>query len=504
MKSPSIFEKFTNKMPDPFLLFAYMLGIVFVLSFILGKLGVSAINPSTGDVIAVVNLLDMQYLGSFISSMGSTFISFPAMVTVPICALGMGIATHSGLLGNTLKLAGETSKSKWLLTFIIAFIGCNGNLAGDVALYIYPVLVAALFCGVKRNPIAGILLACASTTLGFGTNVMISSGELILVGMTESAARIIDPAFEAQATMGYFFFATSTIFVSAILTVICIKFVEPRLARLGIAMDTNEFEITDSDNLTLTDIERKGIKNAGIALIIFTAVVIILCLPNMPLGAPETKTFTQSLFFKAIATLIFFLFAITGYVYGKTVGTIKNLSDASKMMGKGISDLSSFFVISFAAAIFLQAFTDSQLASVLAINGGNALSSTGMNGLLMLIIFIAFTAFINLFIGSATAKWALFATIFVPMFMMNGINPAAIHVAYRIGDGMTNAMSPISATAVVAVATCNRYDKRFQIGNFFSQLAPLALGGGILFALWFVLWSLLGILYGPGYTLYLL
>ena len=502
-KNTSWIEKVTKAIPDPFVLFFGLLAIVMALSVLLSKLGVSAVNPSTGEEVFVTNLFKVSYIGSFIADMGSTFISFSPMLTVPICALGIGVATHSGFLGSTLKLAGDSTKSKWLLTFIIAVVGCNGNLAGDVAMYIYPLLVALLFYGVGRNPIAGILLALASTSLGFCTCFITASGELILIGFTESAARVLEPDFTAGALMNWYFLAVSVFFVSAVLTVLCIKVVEPRLNRQGIATNIAEFEIGENGDVFLTDLERKGIKKAGIALLVFVAAVVVLALPNMPLGKTETVPFSQSNFFKAVAALISMLFFVGGYAYGKTVGTIKSFKDASMMMAKGIGDLGPFFVVSFAAAMFVKVFTDSNIANVIAIKGGIWLSGTGLSGIAMLVIFLIFTAFINIFFASAISKWALFAMIFVPMLMMNGLSPAAIHTAYRIGDGMTNAMSPLSAAVIVSLTYCAKFDKKFNLGSLFKELAPMTLGGGLLFILWYVVWSLLGIPYGPGFSYYM-
>ncbi len=498
----SIIEKITKAIPDPFIIFFVLLAVVVLLSVLLSNMGISAINPGTGEEVFVVNLLSSNYIGSFIASMGSTFITFAPMLTVPICALGIGVATHSGFLGNTLKLAGDSIKSKWILTFIIAVIGCNGNLAGDVAMFIFPLLAALLFYGVGRNPIAGILLALASTSLGFCTCFITASGELILIGFTEKAAQIINPNFTSNALMNWYFLAISVFFVAAILTILCIKVVEPRLNRQGIATNAKEFEIGNNEDVFLTDLERKGIKKACIALAVFVVAVVVLALPGMPLGATAEKPFSQSYFFKAVAALISMLFFVGGFAYGKTTGTIKTFADASKMMAQGIADLGPFFVISFSAAMFVKVFTDSQLANVMAIKGGEWLASTGLPTIVMLIIFMVFTALINLFFSSATSKWALFSLIFVPMLMMNGLTPAAIHTAYRIADGMTNSMTPLAPCVIVAMTYCAKFDKRFTMGKLFKELAPLTLGGGVLFVLWYVVWSLLGIPYGPGFSFY--
>lgn len=302
--------------------------------------------------------------------------------------------------------------------------------------------------------------------------------------------------------MNWYFLSISVFFVAAVLTVICIKVVEPSLARKGIAANKAEYEIGSNEGIFLTDLERKGIKRAGLALLVFVAVVVVLSLPGMPLGATAEKPFSQSYFFKAVAALISMLFFVGGYVYGKVTGTIQTFADATKMMAKGIADLGPFFVIAFAASMFVKVFTDSQLANVMAIKGGEWLAGTGLPTIIMLIIFIFLTSLINLFFSSATSKWALFSLIFVPMLMMNGLSPAAIHSAYRIGDGMTNAMSPLNATVIVAITYCAKFDKQFSMGKLFKELAPLTLGGGVLFILWFVVWSLLGIPYGPGFSFY--
>ena len=501
-KKPGFIERVAKAVPHPFILFFELLALVVLLSVICAKAGVSAINPGTGEEVKVVNLFTVEYIGSFLASMGNTFISFAPMVTVPICALGIGVATHSGFLGSTLKKVGDSTKSKWILTFLVAVVGCNGNLAGDVSMYILPLLVAVLFQSVGRNPIAGILLMLAATSLGFCTCFITASGELILIGFTEQAAQVVQPGFTAGATMNWYFLAGSVFFVSAVLTVLCIKVVEPALNKRGIGTNAAEYELSENDELFLSDLERKGLKNAFIALLAVLAAIIVLALPGMPLGATATKSFSQAYFFKAVAGLISIVFFVTGYVYGRTTGSIKSFNDAAKMMAQGFTDLGPFFVISFAAALFIKAFTDSMLANVLAIKGGEWLSGTGVSGMTMLILFVVFTAFINVFFGSATAKWALFSLIFVPMLMMNGLSPAAIHCAYRIGDGMTNSMSPLAAQVVVALTYCNKYDKKFTMGGLFKHLAPLTLGGGLLFIVWFVVWSLLGIPYGPGFSFY--
>jgi len=490
-------ERVGNKIPHPVYLFLWLLVITFIASYILGNTGASVVHPATQEVIKVKNMISAEAIGNFLKDMGSKWMNFAPMITVPICTLGLAIANHSGLLNSTLKVAGA-SKSKWSMTLVVAFIGVNANLAGDAAFIVFPPLVAMLFQSVGRNPLAGIFLAFGSVCVGFGANVLVGSADASLAGLTEAAAKTIDPNFVGNPAMGWYFLFISTFVMTAVCAYVCIRIVEPRLEKSGLGMESVK-QISEGDYQPLTPEESKGLKASLIALILFFVVVALMTLPGMPFQAPEGGTVMTGLLFKSIPTLVFLMFFITGYVYGKVVGTIKNFGDTIPMMQKELTTLGSFLLICFFAAQFIAVFSDSNIATIIAILGGRFLQSLGLPGPVLLGLFVIVVAFINLFMGSANGKWALISAIFVPMFMMAGINPAATQVAYRIGDGLTNNITPTLPYLAIILGYAQEYDMRAKTGTVISYMLPYTFIAGIIWILFLVVWALMGLPMGPGY-----
>ena len=319
----------------------------------------------------------------------------------------------------------------------------------------------------------------------FGANLVVGAADASLAGMTEAAAKLIDPDFITSPAMGYYFLLASTLFLAPMGTWLHLKYVEPRLDKVGLGRQQNNAQMDEDFNPVPTEMELKGLKNAGISVLVFLAVVVLMTFPGMPFAAPEGGTVVTGALLKSIVGLIFFLFYIPGYVYGKTLGTVKNFNDTIGMMTSEIKTLASFFVISFFAAQFLAIFRDSNIGLIVAISGGNFLNSSGLQGAWLLAIFVLLVAFINLFIGSANAKWAILSTIFVPMLMMAGVNPAATQSAYRIGDSLTNNISPMFAYMAIILGYAQEYDKRAKFGTVVSYMLPYTLWFGVV---WIAFW----------------
>lgn len=497
-------EKVTNKIPHPGLIFFWLSVVVLVFSFVLSMMEVSAINPSNGEVIEVTNLISSPFIAAFLTDMGKTFATFAPMLTVLLATLGMGVANRSGLLNNTLKLVGKSSQNKFVLTFMVALVGILGNLAGDVATYILPSLCAVLFYGCGRNPIAGLLLAYSAGGVGFGANFIVGSGDVTLSGLTGAAATLLDPAFEASPAMGWYFMAITTPILALLLTLVDLKWVEPKLDRLQVG--TNYHEEIDAgalDALSISKDEQTGLKHALFGLLGVVAVWVIMCFPGMPLAAPEGKGLFDGKLLKTVTAFIFFMFLVPGWIYGKRVGSIKSFQDVTKQMGEEIKTLTPFFVISFFASQFMYLFSASNLGQIIAVKGGELIKSSGISGPFVLVLMVLMVGLINFFIPSSSAKWALLAPVFVPMLMVIGINPAAAQTAYRIGDGITNSLTPMLAGMVVNLTYAQKYDERIQLGTMFTNLVPLNLVPGIIWIAILYVWCQLGLPLGPGFTPFL-
>lgn len=490
-------ERAGNKVPHPVYLFIWLWAITLIASLLLGKIGVSVKHPTTGEAINVVNILTADGIGNFLRNMGSKWMNFAPMLTVPICTLGLAVANYSGLLNATLKTAGG-SDNKWKLALIVSFVGVNANLAGDAAFIVFPPLVAMLYQSGGKNPLDGLFLAFASVCVGFGANLLVGSGDASLAGMTEAAARIIEADYVGNPAMGWFFMFASTFVLTLLCAAISIKYTGPRLVRTGLGENSLK-TISEEDYKPLSAEERKGLKCSLLALVLFFAAIWLMTFDGMPFQAPEGGTVMTGLLFKSIPTLVFLLFFITGYVYGKITGSVKKFGDTIPMMQKELKTLGSFFLICFFAAQFISVFGDSQIATVIAILGGQFLQSLGLPGPLLLAVFVIMVGVINLFMGSANGKWALISAIFVPMFMIAGISPAATQVAYRMGDGLTNNITPTLPYLAIILSYAQEYDARARTGTVMAYMLPYSLIAGIVWIVFLLIWAFAGLPMGPGY-----
>lgn len=489
-------ERIGNKIPHPAYLFIWLWIGALILSLILAKAGVVVKNPSTGEDIAVVNMLTSASWADFLKNMGTTWMTFAPMITVPICTLGMAVATHSGLLNATLKSAGA-SNNEWKMALIVAFIGVCANLAGDAAFIVFPPLVAMLYLSVGKNPLNGLFLGFASVCVGFGANLLVGSADASLASLTEAAAQTLDPNYTANPAMGWYFMFASTFLLTFVCAWISIKFVEPRLKRENLGEVPAD---AVSGFVPLTPVERKGLKCALIALIVFFVCCGLMCLKGMPFAAPEDGSIMTGYLFKSIPTLVFIMFFVTGYVYGKVTGTIKKFGDTLPMMQKELGTLASFFLICFFASQFIAVFGNSKVATVIAVVCGEWLSGLGLPPALLLALFVIIIGFINLFMGSANGKWALIASIFVPMFMIAGINPAAVQVAYRMGDGLTNNITPCLPYLAIILGYAQQYEPKAKTGTVLAYMLPYTLIGTVIWVLFLIIWVMVGLPMGPGFS----
>lgn len=489
-------ERVGNKVPHPVYLFISFLCVTLIASWVLSRFGVQATNPVNGELVEITNMLSAEKIGEFLSNMGKNFATFSPMLTVPICTLGLGVANHSGLLKSTLKLAG-LSHSKFMMTLVVCFIGVNANLVGDAAYIVFPPLVAILYQGMGRNPLTGLFSAFASVACGFGANLLVGSGDATLSGMTEAAAALVDPNYIATPVMSYYYLFVSTFLMTIVCTFITLKIVEPRMDRSGLAQNALSREFAEDTKPSA--LELKGMKTALLAFVLFFVGVAVMCLDGMPFAAPEGKSILYGKLFKSIPTIIFLMFYISGYAYGKVTGSIKKFSDTFAMMQKELKTLSSFFLIIFFCSQFLTVFKDSNIGTLIAVKGSELLNGVGLPAPILMALFVVVVIFTNLFMTSSSSKWAILSIIFVPMFMYLNISPATVQAAYRMGDGLTNNLAPTSAYVATMLAFAQDYDDRAQMGTLISYMLPYTLIGGLIWILFLVLWIFLGIPMGPGY-----
>lgn len=491
-----------NKLPHPVTIFILLTLIIIGVSEICAKLGVSVsyqqIDRSSGQIkdmtMQAVGLFNPEGLRYMVTHFVSNFTGFAPLGTVLVAMLGVVLADGSGLIGAVLrKMVLNTPKR--LVTAVVVFAGILSNVAADVGYVILVPLGAMIFASFGRHPIAGLAAAFAGVSGGFSANLLIGALDPMLSGLTMEAAKIYDPSYTVLPTANWYFMIVSTFVIMILGTIITEKVVEPRLG---------EYHEKTIHLEKLHVNENRGLKWALISLLVFLLLLGITLLPGGVLRNPDTGSiFENSPFINGIVPIIALFFMIPGIFFGIGSGNIRSDQDVVRFMGEGMSTMGAYLVLAFFSAQFVNYFTYTNLGVIIAVKGANFLEHTGFTGLWLLIAFVLVAAFINLFLGSSTAKWAIMAPIFVPMFMQIGFSPELTQVAYRIGDSVTNVISPLMSYFAVIIAFAEKYDKKAGIGTIVSTMLPYSLTFLVGWILLLVVWYLIGLPLGPMAPLFL-
>lgn len=490
-------ERIGNKLPHPATIFIILSAIVIILSSIMANMGVSVtytgldrssmeIKEMTANIVSLLTPEGIRYM---FTSAVNNFTNFAPLGTVLVALLGVGVAEGTGLIGALLtKLV--TSTPKRLITIVVVFAGVMSSIASDAGYVVLVPLGAIIFLSFGRHPMAGLAAAFAGVSGGFSANLLAGPNDALLAGITTEGAKLFSADASVGAADNWFFIAASTFLITIIGTIITEKVVEPKLG-----------EYKGDEKATVLKIsseEKRGLKFAGIATLIFIVALIVLMLPNGILRNPKTNEILNSPFMDSIVVIISLLFFIPGVAYGVGCGSVKNDKDVIGLMGKSMSAMGGYIVLVFFAAQFVQYFSYTNMGIVIAVNGANFLEGVGFTGIPLIIAFIILTAFINLFMGSASAKWAIMAPIFVPMLMKLGNSPALVQMAYRIGDSTTNIISPLMSYFALIVAFAEKYDKKSGVGTLITVMIPYSIAFLIGWTILLITWYALGLPLGPG------
>ena len=484
-------ERTGNALPHPATLFLLMALAVIVISGVAARAGVSAVNPATGEAIEVVSLLSIAGLHRILEEMVVNFTGFAPLGTVFVAMLGIGIAESSGFIGAALRLL-VISAPKRLLTFVVVFAGVLSNTASEVGYVLLVPLAGTLFLAVRRHPLAGMAAAFAGVSGGYSANLLLGTVDPLLAGLSQEAARIVDPAYIVNPACNFYFMAVSTVLIAGAGTVVTEKLVEPRLGRYQGSEETEQVG-------SLTGEERRGLRFAAIAGLLFTVVLLAGTVPsNGFLRDATTGDLLHSPFLNGVVALIFLGAVALGVAYGVGAGTIRSDGDIVKGMGQSIETLGVYTVLVFFAAQFVAYFGWTNLGLITAVKGAEILGALDLGPLPLMLAFVVLSAVINLVMGSASAKWAIMAPVFIPMFMLLGTSPELVQVAYRIGDSTTNVISPMMSYFALIVAFFERYDKNAGIGTVIATMLPYTM---VFMIGWMVLmgaWIAMGLPIGPG------
>jgi len=495
-KSLDYIEIVGNKLPHPATLFGILALIVVFLSWLGNLLAWEVIHPADGSRITVKSLVDGDGIRWIYTNVTHNFVNFPPLGYVLAVMIGIGVAEGSGLFNSMIR-ALVLNAPKKLITGSIVFAGIISHLASEAGYVILIPLGALIFHALGRHPMAGLAAAFSGVSGGFGANFLIGSVDPILAGLSQSAAQIINPDITVNAAVNFYFMFASAFLIVILGTWVTEKIVEPRLK----SYDGNAEKIAVEE---MTPIEKKGLKWAGLSLLIIIGLLALTIIPENGLFRnPKTGEVLHSPFFDGIITGILVFFLVPGLVYGIIVKSIKNDKDMMKHIIKSMGTMATYIVLVFFAAQFVYFFRYSNLGLIFAIEGAQFLKNIGLTGIPLIVMFVLLAAFINMFMGSASAKWAIMAPVFIPMFMLLGYHPALTQAAFRIGDSVTNLITPMMSYFALIVAFAQKYNEKYGIGTIISTMIPYTIIFTIFWTLLLVVWMWIGLPTGPDGPLFL-
>ena len=494
-------EEKGNKLPHPVTIFMIFTLIVIALShvfFVMGT-GVSfeGVNNETGQIemltVKAVSLLIPEGIAYMFSNVVVNFTSFVALGPVLVAMLGVGVAEKSGYI-SALMTNTVTRAPKKFVTPIVVLMGVLSNVAASVGYVVLVPLGAIIFLGFKRHPLAGLSAAFAGVAGGYSANLFLGTNDPLLSGITTEAAHILDIGYVVNPTDNWFFMFASTFLIVIIGTLVTDKLIEPKLGKY---VPSKAMEHQNK----ISALEKKGLLWANISILITVIAIALLILPENGILRGEGGSIIKSPFMSSIIFIMMLIFLVPGVVYGFVTKSVKNDKDIANLMTSSLETMSGFIVLIFFAAQFVALFNYTNLGTIIAVKGADFLQAIHLDGAPLLVALIFITTIINLFIAADSAKWAIMAPVFVPMFMQMGIAPEVTQVAYRVGDSATNIISPLMPFFPLVVAFAQRYGKENGVGTVISLMLPYSIIILISWTIFFIIWYVLGIPVGPGTNL---
>jgi len=490
-------ERIGNALPDPVVLFAILIAALVVVSAIAAGAGWSAVNPVTNEVMRTESLLSSENIARLFTDMAQTMTAFPPLGLVLVVMLGAAVAERSGLFSALIGRAMEKAPRAALTPFVF-LIALASHHASDAAYVVLIPLAAVAYAQAGRHPLLGVAVAYAGISGAFAGNIVPGQFDVLMLAITESAARIIAPTYVMNPLGNWYFTAALGLGLLPIAWWVADRIVEPRLGRWKPEGDTAALAHSSGE---LTRRQKHGLLLAALAALAVVALFAALTL--WPGDAPlinedATGAERHTPFFRALIAGFFLLFLACGWVYGAAVGAFQSHRDVVKAMAGGVSTMAPYVVVAFFAAHFIAMFQWSNIGPVLAVNGAAALRETGLPAPALLVGLLSMSAVFDILIGSASAKWSAMAPIVVPMLMLIGVSPEMTTAAYRMGDSIFNIVTPAASNFVLVLAMGQRWSKDFGIGSLIALMLPFSVCFGLFGLGLIVFWTVLGLPVGPG------
>jgi len=493
-------ERVGNRVPHPAVIFFILTGLVIVLSHLFYLLGTSVVyevvNPQTHQVeharATVNSLLSADGIRFMLTSMVRNFTNFGPVGIILVVMIGVGLAEQAGLMTALIKKIVQVTPRK-AVTWILVTLGVVASIAADAGYLVLIPLGAAAFLGLGRHPLAGLAAAFSGVGAVFGVNFLIVPIDPILTEITNDAIHLLNPTHSIDLTANFYFAVVSSLVLIVVCALLTERFVEPSLGQY-------RGEILAESGEGVSAEESRGLRFALYALV---ASIVIVVLLTFPAGAPLRNSQTGAIvgdspFMSSLIVLIMLVFLAIGTAYGIGAKTITSMVDRINAVTKTFAGLSGLIFLLFVISQFLAYFNYSNMATLVAINMGDALEHANLGTIPLMLGFISVTGVVGMLIVGAIPKWALLAPIFVPLFMRLGVSPEGVLAAYRVADSPPNVVTPLMPYFALIVTFAQRYDKNAGVGTVVAMMLPYAVAVSVVWILLFLVWNLLGLPYGPG------
>lgn len=498
MKNPSLLYRFLgaveragNALPHPAIMFFYLTIFVVLLSGLISLLGLSALHPVTGEAILPINLMSAAGLRTVLTEMVKNFTGFAPLGTVLVAMLGFSVAEKSGLLSTLLRLLVLKSPRKLLVPAIL-LAGILSHTGGDIGYVLLIPLAALTFHSAGLNPLAGLAICFAGVSGGFAANILLSTADPLLSGISQEAARILDKSYVVSPLSNWYFMATSSLLIVGVGTFIANKITIPFVGEYKGSEPVAPLEALNAQ-------EKSGLLAAGLVAFGLIAFLIAGLLPaDGYLRDPATPDVLHSAALKGVVAIIFLFGALPGMAFGFISGKFKTQTDVTDAMQSAMVTLAPYLVLVFFASQFITLFNFSNMGLILAVRGSEVLKELGLGPIPLMLGFIVLTVHLDLVIGSASAKWALMAPIFIPMFMLLGVSPELSQASYRVADSVVNIISPLMSYFPLILAFAIKYDPRAKVGTVIALMLPYSIGFLIFWSIMLFVWMSLNLPLGPG------
>lgn len=483
-------ERIGNKIPNPFLLFVYLIALLMIASAVISWFNITAVNPTNGEIIRVKNLLSVEGIQWILPNVIKNFSGFTPLGSILALVIGAGLAERVGLLQSLMYKMASKVNARYA-SYMVIFIAFFSHISSDAALVVMPPLGALIFLAVGRHPVAGLLAAIAGVGCGFTANLLIVTTDVLLSGLSTEAAKAINPAVQVSVIDNWYFMAASVILLTIVGAVLTDKFVEPRLPVYQGGRNEEMKKLTPEQN--------RGLMASGIAALVFIGLVALLVVPEAaPLRNPKTGGIIPSPFIQGIVPLIILFFFVISVPYGMVTKQIRSASDVPDLLVDPMKSMAGFIVMVFPLSQFVAFFNWSNMGKFMAIGPTDVLENLGMTGIPAFLGLIFLSALLCMFIASGSAIWSILAPIFVPMFMLLGFHPAFAQIVFRVADSSVIPLAPMSPFVPLFLGFLQRYNKEAKLGTYYSLVLPYPIVFFVVWLLMLVGWYLLGLPIGPG------